>query len=103
MKKLKVWYKSLIAILITISIITLFGNTKLLLGLALVYVIALPTLYLIERKNKLSLWQERIIVSLIVFPLLSFFIPTEDVLYLFIGSLIFTGIILISQTWKYKD
>jgi hypothetical protein len=93
MTKLKAWHKSLIAILITATIIAAFGPRKLLIYLILVYVILFPTIYLIERKKKLTFWQERLIVSLIVFPLLSLFIPTEDVLYLFIGSLIAGGII----------
>ncbi len=103
MKKLKAWHKSSIAILITISIIALFGPAKQLLGLALVYIIVLPTLYLIERKTKLLLWQERLVVSLMLFPILSFFMPSDDVLYLFLGSLIFTAIIIISEKWQNKD
>lgn len=103
MKKLRVWHKSLIAILITIAIIVLFGQAKLIIGLILVYIFVIPTIYLIERKKKLSLWQERLIISLLVFPIFLFFIPSEDALYLFIGSLIFTVIILFSEKWKYKE
>jgi chromate transport protein ChrA len=100
--KLRAWQKSLIAILITIAMIAIFGQAKLLLGLMLAYIVVLPTIYLLERKKKLSYWQERLIVSLMVFPILSFFLPFEDVLYLFLGSLIFTGIIIISERWKDK-
>ena len=102
MTKLKAWHKSLIAILITSTIIVVFGPKKLIFALILIYVILLPTIYLIERKKILSFWQERLIVYLIVFPLLSLFIPAEDVLSLFIGSLI-GGVIIFFLSGKGKD
>ena len=102
MTKLKAWHKSLIAILITATIIAAFGPRKLLIYFMLVYVILFSTIYLIERRKKLSFWQERLIVYLIVFPLLSLFIPAEDVLGLFIGSLI-GGVIIFFLSGKGKD
>jgi hypothetical protein len=103
MTKLRTWHKSLIAILITATIIVVFGPKKLIFALILIYVILLPTIYLIERKKKLSFWQERLIVSLIVFPLLSLFISAENVLALFIGSLLAGVIIFLSGNWKGKE
>jgi len=102
MTKLKIWHKSLIAILVAVALIVAFGPRNLLIAPMLAYVILFPTICLIERKKKLTFWQERFIVYLIVFPLFSLFISTEDVFALFIGSLI-GGAIIFFLSEKGKD
>jgi len=85
MKKFRAWHGSLIAVLITITSIFLFGPKKLILGIIILYMVLLPTSYLLERKNKLSLWQKRIIIALMDYPILSLFILANDIIYSFIA------------------
>lgn len=100
MKKLSAWQKALIAIIIIAIIIAVAGPTKLNLGLLFLYSVMLPILYLLEKRNKLSLWQERIAFALMVYPIVYLIIPASDILNFFIASLLFSAILLLSEKWK---
>jgi hypothetical protein len=63
------------------------------------YAVLLPISYLLERKNKLSLWTERIITALIVYPIVYLFVPASDILNFFIASVLLTAILLGSEKW----
>jgi len=99
----KLWHSSILAILITSTIIALVGPTKLSIGLLLLYILMLPALYFLEKKKKLPLWQERIAYAFIVYPIVYLIIPASDILNFFIASLIFSAILLLSEKWKDKE
>jgi len=90
---MKIWQKSLIIALITIAVIYFLGSKEHFVGFIMIYLFLIPMMYLIEKKKKLTLWQTRIIIYLIVFPILSLFLPWKDLIALFIGSLI-AGLLL---------
>ena len=99
MKKLKISHKVLIALLITISNIILFGPRKLSLGLIVLYVVLLPVSYLVDKRAALSLWQERLIFGLLVYPIVYLFISASDILAFFTGFLFFTSILFGGEKW----
>jgi len=97
---MKIWHKSLIVFLITLILLYLFGAKRQALGLVAIYFVTIPVTYFVERKKDLPLWQKRLIMALIVYPLLSMVIPAGDVFNFFIASLIFTLLILISGRFR---
>ena len=96
----KIWHRSLIVFFITLALLFLFGAKKQAIGLIAIYFVTIPVTYFVERKKQLPLWQKRLIMALIVYPLLSLLIPAGDVFNFFIASLIFTLLILISGRFK---
>ena len=97
---MKVWHKSLIVFLITLALLYLFGAKKHAIGLIAIYLVTVPVTYFVERKKQLPLWQKRLIMALIIYPLLSLLIPAGDVFNFFIASLILTLLLLISGRFR---
>jgi hypothetical protein len=83
-------------------IVFLYGSLNQLIGLLIVYLISIISLFLIEKRKKLSIWQERVVIYLIVFPILYFFIPLRDIIALFVGSVIAGILILFSERHKVR-
>ena len=52
--------------------------------------------------KNLKIWQ-RIAFALIVYPIVYLIIPARDVINFFIGSLLFSAILLLSAKWKDKE
>ena len=52
--------------------------------------------------KNLKIWQ-RIAFALIVYPIVYLIIPARDVINFFIGSLLFSAILLLSTKWKDKE
>jgi len=52
--------------------------------------------------KNLKIWQ-RIAFALIVYPIVYLIIPARDVINFFIGSLLFSAILLLSAKWKGKE
>jgi hypothetical protein len=97
---MKIWQKSLIVFLIALALLYFFGAKKQAIGLIAIYFVTIPVTYFVEKKKQLPLWQKRLVMALIVYPLLSLLIPVGDVFNFFIASLIFTLFLLISGRFK---
>lgn len=101
---MKIWHKSLIVILITLTLLYIFGEKKRAIGLMAIYFVTIPVTYFVEKRKQLPLWQKRILMALIVYPLFSLFIPSSDVLVFFMASITFSLLIVISERCKnWKD
>jgi hypothetical protein len=100
MNKIKAWHKALIALVLALLSIGIFGLTTLNTALIVLYATLLPVSYFLEKKTKLSLWQERIIIALIIYPLLYLYLRSYDFLYFLLASLLFSAILLLSEKWK---
>lgn len=93
---MKIWHKSLVIFLVAVALLFFFGAKKQAIGLVAIYAVTIPITYFVEKRKQLPLWQKRLIVSLIVYPLLSLLIPAGDVFNFFIAALIFTLLLLVS-------
>ena len=78
------------------------GSREQFIGVSIMFLILSPMSYWMQKKRQLSRWQERLLASLVVFPILSFFIPMRDLLALFAGSIIAAIIIWLTDSGK-KD
>lgn len=97
---MRIWQTTLIFLLITVGLSFFFGSAKQAVVLIFIYLFLSLLTYLIGRKRKMTAWQERVLVYLVAFPGLSFVIPWQDLLGLFIGSIIACFIIFISENRK---
>ncbi|MEW6584405.1 MAG: hypothetical protein AB1442_02210 [Nitrospirota bacterium] len=97
---MKIWHRSLIVCLIVVALLYFFGAKRQAIGLLAIYIVTIPVTYFVEKKHQLLLWQKRLVMALIVYPLLSLLIPAGDVFNFFIASLIFTLLLLISGKFK---
>jgi hypothetical protein len=100
MRATPLWAWTIVAMIVAIGFAVVWGSRTYLVALLLAYSIALSIIWIVNRRRAVTMWQKRLIIYFILFPIVYLLLPLTDVLALLVGSLMAGLIIIIAEAMR---